>query len=169
MRMHRSSARGRKLVEPATADLDPGNDFLSFEDRRADSPFIERVWRCHSLRAGAFLSVASSKFEMVVTRQQGKVFLTVRGPETQATTADCPANGEWLGIRFKLGTYMPSLLPASLIDRHDVTLPAISDQGFWLNGSRWQYPSFENAEAFVSRLERSGIIWRDPVVDDLRL
>jgi hypothetical protein len=155
------------LVQAAGAHPGPGNNFLIFEDRRSDSPFIERVWRSHTQRAGTFLSVASSKFEMVVTRQEGKVFLTVRGPETQATTADCPANGEWLGIRFKLGTYMPRLLPATLINRNDVTLPAISDRGFWLNGSRWQYPTFENAEAFVRRLERAGIIWRDPTVDTL--
>jgi len=155
------------LTKAAIAGHRSRNDFLTFEDRRSDSPFIERVWRSYSQQAGAFVSVASCNFEMVVTRHQGKVFLTVRGPETHATAADCPANGEWLGIRFKLGTYMPSLLPATLIDRNDFTLPANSDQSFWLNGSRWQYPSFENAEAFVSRLERSGIIWRDPVVDDL--
>jgi hypothetical protein len=35
---------------------------------------------------------------MAVTRHRGKTFLTLRGPETKATTADCPAEGEWLGI-----------------------------------------------------------------------
>ena len=78
--------------------------FLIFEDRLSDSPFVERVWRCHSERAGTFLSMAASHWEMVVTRHRGKTFLTLRGPETKATTADCPAEGEWLGIRFKLGT-----------------------------------------------------------------
>ncbi len=39
---------------------------------------------------------------MVVTRHEGKTSLTVRGPETKATTADCPAHGEWFAIRFKL-------------------------------------------------------------------
>ena len=47
---------------------------------------------------------------MVVTRHKGKTFLTVRGPETKATTADCPAEGEWVAIRLKLGTFMP-LMP----------------------------------------------------------
>ena len=36
---------------------------------------------------------------------------------------------------------------------------------FWLKGSAWDYPEFENAEAFVSRLARAGIITRDPIVD----
>jgi hypothetical protein len=142
-------------------------DFLIFDARRSDSPFIERVWRSHSLRAGPFLSVASSRCELAVTRHEGKVFLTVRGPETKATVAQCPSNGEWLGIRFTLGTYMPSLLPATLMDRNDVTLTAISDRGLWLDGSRWPLPTFENAEAFVRRLALAGLIWRDHAVDKL--
>ena len=73
--------------------------FLHFDDRPSDSPFVEKVWRSHSERAGGFVSVAASHFEMVVTRHQGKTFLTLRGPETRATTADCPSDGEWLGIR----------------------------------------------------------------------
>ena len=141
------------------------SSFLIFEHRLSESPLIERVWRSRSERAGTFLSVAASNIEMVVTRHEGKVFLTVRGPETKATSADCPANGEWLGIRFSLGTYLPSLLPAVLADRRDVTLPGICGRGFLLDGAHWELPSFENAEVFVNRLARAGIIWRDPAID----
>src|SRR5882762_6357970 len=139
--------------------------FIVFEDRLSDSPLVERVWRCHSERAGKFLSVAASHFEMVVTRYGGKTFLTLRGPETKATTFHCPAEGEWLGIRFKLGTFMPQLLPGSLRDHRDVTLPDATSRSFWLNGSAWQYPDFENAEAFVKRLAKAGVISRDSTVD----
>jgi hypothetical protein len=103
-----------------------GGAFILFEDRLSDSPFIERVWRCHSERGGKFTSVAASHFEMALTRLRGQTFLTLRGPETKATVLDCPAEGEWLGIRFKLGTFMPQLLPGSLRDHKDVTLPGAS-------------------------------------------
>lgn len=112
-----------------------------------------------------FLSVAASHFEMVVTRHRGKTFLTLRGPETKATTADCPADAEWLGIDFRLGTFIAALLPRNLLDRRDVTLPGASAHAFWLNGSALEYPSFENADVFVSRLVRKGVIVRDSVVD----
>jgi hypothetical protein len=138
---------------------------LFFEDRLSDSPFVERIWRSHSDRAGVFLSIAACHFEMAVTRHRGKTFLTLRGPETKVTTADCPAEGEWLGIRFKLGTFMPQLTPGCLLDRRDVTLPDATRQSFWLNGSAWEYPNFENAETFVKRLVQKGIITRDPAVD----
>jgi hypothetical protein len=147
------------------AVCDHGRMFLTFDDRLSDSPFVERVWRTHSEREGAFLSVAASHFEMAVTRHRGKTFLTLRGPETKATTADCPAEGEWLGIRFKLGTFMPELLPGQLLDRRDVTLPGATGHSFWLTGSAWEYPDFENAETFVSRLVRKGVIARDSAVD----
>jgi AraC-like DNA-binding protein len=139
----------------------------TIEDRRSDSPLVECVWRARSESAGTFLSVAASTCEMVLTRHRGQTFLTLRGPETKATTADCPADAEWIGIRFKLGTFIPSLLPGNLRDRRDVTLPDASTRAFWLQGSAWEYPSFENADVFVSRLMRKGLIARDPIVDSV--
>ena len=139
--------------------------FLTFEERLSDVPVIERVWRSHSERAGTFLSVAECRFEMAITHHRGKTFITLRGPETKATTADCPADGEWLGIRFKLGTFMPQLTPGRLCDRNDVTLPEATRRSFWLNGSAWEYPSFDNAETFVKRLVTKGIIVRDATVE----
>jgi AraC-like DNA-binding protein len=104
---------------------------------------------------------------MVVTRHKGTTTMTVRGPETKATTIDCPAEGEWVGIRFRLGTFMPQLPVANLLDRRDVTLPGVTGRSFRLNGSAWEYPDFENAEAFVTRLLKQGLIARDRAVDDV--
>ena len=138
---------------------------LVFEDRPSDSLFVERVWRSRSERAGRFLSIAQNNFEMAVTRHQGRTFLTLRGPETKATMADCPADGEWLGIRFTLGTFMPKHMPEDLSDRRDVNLPVATGHSFWLDGSAWDYPAFENAETFVKRLVAKGLISREPAVD----
>jgi len=145
------------------------SEFIRFEDRGSDHPFVETVWRCHSERADSFLSVAANNFEMAITRLGGKSFLTLRGPETKATTMDCPAEGEWVCIRFKVGTFMPRFLPGSLLDHKDVTLPSATGRSFWLNGSALEYPDFENAETFVERLVKSGILSRDRVVADTLL
>ena len=139
--------------------------FILFEDRLSESPFVERVWRCRSERGGKFISVAASHFEMALTQLKGRTFLTLRGPEMKATALECPEEGEWLCIRFKLGTFMPQLLPGSLRDHNDVTLPQASSRSFWLNGSAWHYPDFENAETFVQRLAKAGLISRDPAID----
>jgi AraC-like DNA-binding protein len=136
---------------------------FTFEERPSDTPFVERIWRAHSEQAGSFLSVAASHWEMVVTRQNGKTFLTVRGPETKATPLDCSADGEWLGIRFKLGTVMPHLPASQLVDGA-VNLPDAGSHSFWLHRSAWQFPDFENADTFVERLVRDGLLIREPVV-----
>ena len=137
---------------------------IHFEERPSDSPFVERVWRSYSVRAGSFISLAMSHWEMVVTRHEGKITLTVRGPETKATSAYCPAGGEWVGIRFKLGAVMPYLPASNLVDG-EVELPEAAGQSFWLQGSAWPFPDYDNAETFVERLVRAGLLVREPVVD----
>jgi AraC-like DNA-binding protein len=139
--------------------------FIVFDqDRSSDSPLIERVWSCHSTAAGTFISVASSHWEMVVTRLQGECTFTVRGPETRASEMRCPADGEWFAIRFAAGTFMPQLPVGRLLNGNDVNLPQANRGRFWLNGAKWEYPNFENAESFVIRLANAGLIVRDPAV-----
>jgi AraC-like DNA-binding protein len=138
---------------------------LNFEDRLSDSPFVERIWRSHSGRAGILRSVAMSNWEMVVTRYNGNTFFTVRGPETKATPLQISSVGaEWLGIRFKVGTVMPHLPASSLVDEN-VNLPEASSKSFWLQGAAWQFPTYDNADTFVDRLVREGLLARDPVVE----
>ncbi len=138
---------------------------LVFDERSANSSFVEMVWRTHSERAGTFTSVAVSNWEMVITTFNGKTMITARGPETKASEADFPADAEFFGITFKLGTFMPHLTLKSLLDRQDAPLPEASSNSFWLHGSAWELPTFENADVFVERLIRRGILVRDPVVE----
>ena len=136
------------------------------EERPSDSPFVERIWRCHSERGGSFLSIAESRCELVVTKQQGKTTLTVRGPETKATPlGDCPAEGEWFGIRLKPGAHLAPFPARTLIDA-TVTLPQATRTRFWLGGSAWQFPDFENADTFVAWLVRKDLLVREPVVGE---
>jgi AraC-like DNA-binding protein len=103
---------------------------------------------------------------MVVSRVGGRTTLTLRGPETHASLADLPPDGEWLGIRFRVGTFVPLVVPRRLADRRDVTLPEASTRAFWLNGSAWEHPGFENADTFVARLVARGFVAHDPCVAD---
>jgi hypothetical protein len=134
------------------------------EERASDSPFVERLWRSQSERGGLFTSTAAIHSEIVVSSYRGETCLTVRGPETGPTTADCPAEAQFFGIVLKLGTFMPHLLPRGLLDRRDVTLPGAGKRSFWLNGSVWQYPDFDNAEAFVDKLMRDSLLAYDHLV-----
>jgi hypothetical protein len=137
-----------------------------FEDARlANSDFVERIWCTHSERAGTFTSVAATNWEMVIATYDGKTMITARGPETKASEADFPADAEFFGITFKLGSFMPHFPLKTLLDREDATLPEASSTSFWLHGSAWELPTFENADVFVDRIIRQGILVRDPVVE----
>ena len=139
--------------------------FIHFDaDRPSDSPFIERVWCCHSEAGGRFLSVASTHWEFVVTRLSGDTVITLRGPETGPREVDCPANGEWFAIRFKAGTFMPALPVWRLLNGRDVNLPFAMRGRFRLDSSAWEIPDFDNAEVFVDRLVRRGLLVRDAAV-----
>ena len=140
---------------------------ITFDDRPSDSPVVERVWRSRSDHAGTFHSMAACNWAMVVTRLAGRTFMTVRGPETRATSAECPPDGEWVGVNFALGTSLRLLPPGTLRDRNDVTLPAASARTFVLDGAAWEYPTFANVETFVARLVRRGLVATDPHVEDV--
>jgi AraC-like DNA-binding protein len=139
--------------------------FIHFDaDRPSESPFIERVWCCHSDSGGRFLSVASTHWEFVVTRLAGRITITLRGPETGPREVDCPADGEWFAIRFKAETFMPALPVSRLLNGSDVNLPGAIRNRFRLDGSAWEVPDFDNAEVFVERLARRGLLVRDAAV-----
>jgi methylphosphotriester-DNA--protein-cysteine methyltransferase len=46
-----------------------------------------------------------------------------------------------------------------------VDLPEAAGQSFWLHGAAWQFPDYENADTFVDRLVREGLLVREPVVE----
>lgn len=143
--------------------MSDNNQIFSVDNRAADSPFVETIWRNQSNCAGEFLSVAVSHWEMVITQLNGTVQVTVRGPETQAKPAHCPAHGEWLGITFKLGAFMPHLPTAKLVDG-SITLPEAGSQSFWLHSAAWELPTYENIDGFIARLVREGLLVYEPLV-----
>lgn len=138
-------------------------ELFAFERRSSSTPLVETTWSTRSGSEGSFISVAERRWEMVVTRQDDEAWLTVRGPETRATTAPVPTEAEFFGIQFTHGTFMPDLGPRQLVNR-SLTLPATSRRSFWLDGSAWELPGPDNADVFVERLVRAGLLVHDPVV-----
>lgn len=138
---------------------------FNFEERLSDAPFVERIWCAQSERAGGFLSVAASHWELVVSRYRGETTVTVRGPETKVTPMQVNLVGSvFFGIIFKHGTVLP-YLPASALVDGDVDLPDASSKSFWLNGLVWQIPTYENADTFVERLVKEDLLVCDPIVE----
>jgi hypothetical protein len=137
---------------------------LIIEERPSDSPFAARIWQAQSQRVETFISTASSHWELVIWTQQGKTQMTVRGPETHATYAPVPEDAEFFGISFKHGTHMPHL-PFSQLVNLGLDLPDAGSGSFWMNGAAWQFPTYENADIFVDRLVREGLLAYEPDIE----
>jgi len=138
---------------------------LESEDRPSDSPYIARVWRGRTSGIERMMSVATPHWELVVWSHRGRVHVAARGPETAASVADVPDESESFGISFALGTSMPHLPVSRLVDTA-VESPHVTPGEFVLQGDEWSLPTFDNAEEFVGRLIRKGLLVRDPLVGE---
>jgi hypothetical protein len=138
-------------------------ELFALEVRSSRSTLVEETWQTRSEPEELFISVAATHWEMVVTRQHRAARLTIRGPETRATTVPIPQNAEFFGIQFSVGTFMPGLPPDRLVDQ-TVTLPEATGTSFRLGGSAWEFPGPDTADVFVDRLVRAGLLVHDPIV-----
>jgi Helix-turn-helix domain len=139
---------------------------LEVEDRPSDSPYIQRVWRSRSQDVHRMTSIATSHWGLVVWEQSGQVNVAVQGPESKASPAPVPEDATFFGISFSLGTSMPHLPVNRLVDGF-AEIPDATRRSFWLQGSAWHLPDYDNAEAFVRRMVREGVLVRDPIVAEV--
>lgn len=138
-------------------------ELFALDARSSRSLLVEQTWAARSAPEESFISVAAAHWEMVVTRQRDTARLTVRGPETRASTVPIPPDAEFFGIQLRAGTFMPGLPPGRLVDR-TLTLPPVTATSFWLDGSAWELPGPDDAEDLVRRLARAGQLVHDPIV-----
>jgi hypothetical protein len=137
---------------------------IIYEERSSNSPYVETVTRGWTASDGSTIRPAESHWHMVFVRHNGRVHPLVVGPWTSAGVVSWAEGAEILWIKFKLGTFMPHLPPRDFLDVETI-LPGAASHSFWLNGSAWQFPDYDNVETFIDRLVREDVLVRDPVVN----
>jgi hypothetical protein len=152
--------------EPRTNVGHVGDERASITSRarRSDSPYVESIMHGRTLSDDSPTRPAESHWHMVFVKKDGEVWVVFVGPWTTAGVAHYAEGAEILWIKFKLGAFMPHLPAGRFLDTETV-LPGASSRSFWLKGSAWEFPDRENAETFVDRLVRNGVLVRDPLVD----
>ena len=133
------------------------------EERLSDSPYVESVTWGRTVSAGSTIRPAESHWHMVFTQVRGRVLPIFVGALTTAGMARWGDEAEILWIKFKPGTFIPHMPAKDFLDKETI-LPEAAGQSFWLKGSAWQFPDFENADTFVARLVRDEILVHDPIV-----
>ncbi len=137
-----------------------------YTERPSDSPFVEAISWSRDAFDNVDILPANSNLYMCVIKEKDQIRLAIGGPITRALPVQVTGGTEWVGIRFQLGTFMPHLLPHTLLN--DATfLPTTTSNSFYLHGSTWQFPTIENADTFVRRMVRQGLLMRDPLIADV--
>jgi AraC-like DNA-binding protein len=129
----------------------------------ADSRHIAKVWATRSANEPSFISVAESHWQIVVTTLLGRTGVVIQGPSDRASVTPIPRDAEFFGIVLPLGTFMPATSLAHLVGGADPR-PNATHRTFWLGGSRWEIPTPENADVFIDRLVRQGMLVEDHFV-----
>ena len=137
---------------------------IRYEERLSDSPYVETIMHGWTESDGSTVRPAESHWHMVLRRLNGTVDFLVVGPWMRAGVISYTEGAELIWIKFKLGTFLPHLPTRHLLDS-EMILPGASGKSFWLKDSAWQFPTHENADTFVDRLAREGLLARDEVVN----
>lgn len=135
----------------------------SYEDRLSDSPYVRTIWHTYSESHGCYMAAADESWDMLVIKQKGKARLVIAGPATKSAPIIYEAGMEYLGIRFAIGSFLPHLPCAHILDEVMV-LPRATSRSFWLDDAVLPLPDYDNVEMLVDRLVRGRLLAHDPVV-----
>jgi AraC-like DNA-binding protein len=129
---------------------------------------LARIWAASCDSPTGFSSLASVTPGFGFAQIGGTTTVHVRGPMTAAAPLFCPADTEFFGADFRLGTYLPMFPRTRLINGRDHLLPTLPDGRILLDGWEWEMPTPQNVDVFVDRLARAGLLVVDPLVEELR-
>jgi hypothetical protein len=138
------------------------------EARGSDSPYLETVTRGWTEDNGSVIRPAESHSHMVLVTYQGKTQFIVTGALPTSGVVSYTEGAEILWIKLKLGTFLPHLPARMLLDKEMVLSDAVC-HSFWLGGTSWQLPTFDNVETFMHRLARAEALACDPLVSTVLL
>ncbi len=135
------------------------------ESRLSNSPFIETIMQGHTDSAGDIIRPAENCWHLVLRKLDGQTQILMVGSLTASGALSYTEGADLLWIKFKLGTFMPSLPAKAIMDKETI-LPEATKNSFWLGDTVWQFPDFENADTFVDWLVRAKLIAFDPLVSE---
>lgn len=137
-----------------------------FENKPDNTQFVRRIWRTGSVAEKSFISVAVPYWEIVFAQRPDGLLVVARGPETIASVVEIPPATEFFGIQFQLGAFMPQFPISSMVNGiREVVIE--SERAMRIDGCTWEIPTYENADVFVNRLARKGLLTRDPLVESI--
>jgi len=131
--------------------------------RPVDSPHVQSISSMRFTAAGETLMQPDGCWDFAILKQGDQVNVLRTGLTTQTVTYEHQAGDEILVISFKPQSFMP-LMPGEVMRDEGVMLEKFGRAQFLLGDGAREIPTFENADVFVERLVRDGLIESNDIV-----
>ncbi|TDE41475.1 AraC family transcriptional regulator [Nonomuraea mesophila] len=141
---------------------------LIFNAVAGELPLVQRVWSASCDATTGFSSAVKASCMIAFARGDDGFTVHVRGPETKGTLLTCLEGWEFFGVELRLGACLPLYPPSGLTDLRDAVLPTLPGGRILLDNRDWEMPTAQNVDVFVDRLVRAGLLFFDPLVDEIR-
>jgi hypothetical protein len=131
--------------------------------RLLDSPIARSVslWRFEG--DGEVLMQPDNCWDIAFLRRDGRGMVLRTGMTTRPDAVSYGPGDEILTVSFRPEAFM-ALLPGEAMRNSAVVLDCFGRKDFSIGGHIREIPNFDNAEMFVERLRRDGIVECNPVV-----
>jgi len=134
-----------------------------FQERPSDSPLVESISRSGHTESGSHMATADGCWDMIFSRQGKGGAVLFCGPKSYASPVSYNDGAESIGIRFKLGVFMTRIESRRMVNA-TLKQPTSDHLTFRLAEASWEWPTYDNAEAFVDKLARRGLVAIDHLV-----
>lgn len=133
------------------------------QHRPVDSPVVQAISTVRFTSAGETLMQPDGCWDIAILRRGSEVNVLRTGLTTRTVTYEHGEGDEILVISFKPHSFM-SLMPGEVMRDEGVLLDGFGRRGFWLGTQVLEIPTFDNADVFVDRLVRSGVVESNDIV-----
>lgn len=132
----------------------------------APAALIESAAQAEIAEGAQLIRPAENNWHLVLIKHAGETRAVLVGPWTGWGVATLPEAAEVLWLKFRLGTTLTSR-PVQTYRDQEVVLHPATRHSFWLDDRAWPVPDFGEAELFAERLERTGVLTFDPLIDEV--
>lgn len=106
---------------------------------------------------------AKSNWDLMVIRDAKGMSALLAGPRSHAVSVDYDEDSEYIGIEFKMGAYFQPFRTSNMVNNTEL-LPGARRTSFRLGDTRLEFPTYENVELFVKKLQRHNLLQNDMVI-----
>ncbi len=133
------------------------------QTRPVDSPLVESISSVRFTATGQTLMQPDGCWDIAIIKRGDETLVLRTGLTTRPVVYEHEAGDEQLVVTFKPHSFMP-LMPGEVMRDVGVMLEKFGRGEFWIGTDVREIPTFENADVFVERLVRDGIVANNELV-----